>query len=100
MLWPVLLQSVFPYLKNRKIHLIRKRLDRIRRLRNRVYHYEPIWHWKDLVKQHDDIVQAISWIEPALLNLVEVRKFLMVYYDGLKQSHIDKSHDTEVESYK
>lgn len=83
-LWPTLLRTVFPYLKNRKIHLIRKRFDRIRKLRNRVYHYEPIWHWQDLLQQHQEILEAISWIEPDLLKLVEIERFLEIYHLGPK----------------
>ncbi len=79
--WPTLLRAVFPGLKSRKIHLIRKRFNRIRRLRNRIYHYEPIWHWKDLPQQHQDIVEAIKWIEPELLALVDVEKFPEVYFN-------------------
>ena len=47
---PTLLQAVFPYLENRKIYLIRERFNSIRRPRNRMYHYKPIWHWRDLLK--------------------------------------------------
>ena len=80
LLWPTLLRTVFPYLKNRKIHLIRKRFNQIRRLRNRISHYEPIWHWQDLAQQHQEMLEAIGWIEPALLKLIEVDSFPEVYH--------------------
>lgn len=82
LLWPTLLRSVFPYLKNRKIHLIRTRFNRIRTLRNRIYHYEPIWHWRDLMQQHDDIIEAIGWIEPEVHKLLEVDRFNQIYQKG------------------
>ena len=85
LLWPTLLRATFPYLENRKIHLIRKSFNKIRRLRNRVSHYEPIWHWQDLVQQHDQIIEVIRWIEPELLKLLEVGRFLEVYRLGPKK---------------
>lgn len=79
LLWPTLLKPTFPYLNDRKIHAIRSRFNKIRKLRNRVWHYEPIWHWQDLRQQHDDILDAISWIEPELLHLIEANRFLEIY---------------------
>jgi len=85
LLWPTLLRATFPYLENRKIHLIRKSFNKIRRLRNRVSHYEPIWHWQDLPQQHDQIIEVIRWIEPELIKLLEVGRFLEVYRLGPKK---------------
>lgn len=78
-LWPSLKNKVFPYAHGIKIHEIRKQFKKIREIRNRVFHYEAIWHWRDLQKQHDLIVQAINWIEPALENLVAKDRFAEVY---------------------
>ena len=41
---------------------ISPRIQKIRKLRNRVFHYEPIWHWKDLSEQHDLLVEVIKWM--------------------------------------
>ncbi len=86
LLWPTLLKPVFPYMPARirtRIY-ISKILNRIRNLRNRVYHYEPIWHWHDLENQHKDITNTLMWIEPQL-NLFNkpIDRFQMVY----KTSH-------------
>ncbi|MDC0711753.1 hypothetical protein POL68_25010 [Stigmatella sp. ncwal1] len=35
-------------------------------LRNRVFHYEPIWHWEDLPQQYASLRQALGWFEPEL----------------------------------
>lgn len=75
-LWPKLFKLMFPHLpksqKNRA-HLS-KELNRIRFLRNRVFHHEPIWHWKDLPQQHTQILNLIHGLSPAVsqyLNLFD-----------------------------
>jgi hypothetical protein len=45
--------------------------NRIRDLRNRVFHHERILHWKDLEQQHSEIQQLISWMDPKLSGLVD-----------------------------
>ncbi|SEU31894.1 hypothetical protein SAMN05443639_116118 [Stigmatella erecta] len=54
----------------RKRTEINKRMHTLRLLRNRVFHYEPIWHWEDLPRQHADLRQALEWFEPELLKLL------------------------------
>jgi hypothetical protein len=44
---------------------ISARLQAIRNLRNRVFHHEPIAHWPNLQKDHQEIVETISWISPS-----------------------------------
>ena len=53
-LWTQLLKPIFPRMPrlHRTIRNLRFRLNRIRRLRNRVFHHEPIWHWQDLEQRH------------------------------------------------
>lgn len=65
-LWPKLLKPVFPYMPRgqRTRTFLSRKLNQVRLLRNRVFHYEPIWHWKDLQNQHDDIVHLIRWLSP------------------------------------
>ena len=41
-------------------------------LRNRVFHYEPIWYWESLPKQHDEILETITWINPSMAGLVRL----------------------------
>ena len=60
-----------------------KRFNRIRHLRNRVFHHEPVWYWQDLAQQHQEILEAIAWIEPALKDLVmTVDRFPETYQLG------------------
>jgi hypothetical protein len=85
-LWPALLKACFPYMPRaiRTRANISRRFQRIRTLRNRIFHHEPIWYWQDLRQQHADILEAIAWIEPAARDLVAaVDNFPAVYGTGL-----------------
>jgi hypothetical protein len=66
-LWPPLLEKAFPHLPavHRTRRVVAKRFNMLRRLRNRVFHYEPIWHWRDLSNQHEMLLEAISWLSPS-----------------------------------
>jgi hypothetical protein len=46
------------------------RLNRLRRLRNRVFHHEPIWYWRDLSQQHQKVIEVIGWINPAMKSFI------------------------------
>lgn len=70
-LWPHLLKKVFPNIPrtDRKRKFLSSRINRIRTLRNRVFHFEPIWHWRDLTIQHTDLLEAIGWLSTDSLIL-------------------------------
>jgi hypothetical protein len=72
--WPHLLRAAFPAapksLRTRKN--ISPRLNRIRHLRNRVFHHEPVWHWTDLRNQYDIALEMIGWISPAFQRTMGV----------------------------
>lgn len=94
-LWPLLLPAVFPYAprKQRSRREISKRVDSIRRLRNRVFHHEPIWHLQDLHQQHQQILETIGWISPATLAVTQLLdRFPSVYTRG------SQPYATELES--
>lgn len=46
-------------------------LNRMRYLRNRVFHHEPIWHWGDLGQQHALALDLVGWFSPALRRTIE-----------------------------
>ena len=84
-LWPLLLSNVFPHAPRRQRSRtdISRRVDRIRRLRNRVFHHEPIWHLPDLADQHALILETIGWISPAMLAMTRLLdRFDSVYTRG------------------
>ena len=84
-LWPRLLKPVFPNMprRQRTVSILHRRLDRIRRLRNRVFHHEPVWHLTDLTEQHSLILETTGWISPAVLEMTRLLdRFDSVYTMG------------------
>jgi hypothetical protein len=70
--WQRSIKLLFPDMprKIRTRQTVSARLNRIRRLRNRVFHYEPIWHWKDLSEQHQAICETIGWMSENAVKLL------------------------------
>jgi hypothetical protein len=67
------IKAVFPYMP-KSLHKRKDRkndLDHIRNLRNRVFHYERIVHWRNLDAQHDLILNVIGWISPPLRQMTQ-----------------------------
>lgn len=84
-LWPKLLKPAFPHMPRtvRTRKELSKRFHTVRQLRNRVFHHEPIWHWRDLPQQHQQILEALTWIEPAACDLVNtLDRFPSVHSQG------------------
>ena len=80
------IKKVFPKLvkslHNRKI--IKARLERIRQLRNRVFHHERIIHWVDLTSQHDTIIENLGCISPELAEMaVKLDRFRETHKAGI-----------------
>lgn len=86
--WPWLLKPIVPNMP-RQIRIrknLSKRFNRIRTLRNRIFHHEPIWHWRDLPNQHSDLLEAIGWVNPAMMTFVEpFDRFKPVYNNGISE---------------
>lgn len=83
--WPGLLAPVFPHIpkRERKRKVVSVRLNRIRNLRNRVFHYEPIWHWRDLPQQQEELLEAIGWLSTDLQIVSRAHdRFAEVYAAG------------------
>lgn len=70
----VLLQDVFPNLprSNRTRRVVWNRIDQIRRLRDRVFHYEPIWQRPLLVIEHAQIIEALGWLNAEMRRAIEL----------------------------
>lgn len=84
-LWPELLEPIFPHCprSQRTRRHVYARLEMIRRLRNRVFHHEPVWHLRDLEEQHQRILETIGWISPAMLEMTRlIDRFDSVYTRG------------------
>jgi hypothetical protein len=70
---PSAFKAVFPHMP-KSLHKRKERkadLEKIRILRNRVFHHERIVHWKDLDAQHQLILAVISWISPELRQMAD-----------------------------
>lgn len=83
--WDKLVTKAFPYAPRymRTRDKIADRFNRIRRLRNRVFHHEPIWKWNNLPQLHEEICTAIRWINPGLFDLTAlVDRFPEVHSQG------------------
>lgn len=84
-LWPTLLKAAFPHLPaaQRTRRGVAQRFDRLRLLRNRVFHYEPIWHWHDLRQQHAEMLEALGWLCPELAHgVLATDRFLTIHAAG------------------
>lgn len=90
-LWRHLLKLTFPYMPRqiRTRNTLSKRLNKVRHLRNRIFHHEPIWYWGDLSQQHNELIEAIGWINPALQETVKilVDRFPVIYSQGHQPHH-------------
>jgi hypothetical protein len=97
------IQGVFPNLhpKQRNHRFVQKRLQQIRNLRNRVFHHEPIWHWRDLPEQHRQMLEAIGWISRSHAKLcIGMDRFFDVHaagWDPFRQK-LDWMHALEEEA--
>lgn len=83
---PAGIKAVFPRmpksLHNRKS--IKRDLEAIRTLRNRVFHHERIVHFADLDSQHNRILDVIGWIRPEVLELARaLDRFSTLRREGL-----------------
>lgn len=50
---------------------LRRVLERIRRLRNRIMHHEPVWNRPYLMNNRQEACQVIRWIDPSVAALVD-----------------------------
>ena len=86
-LWPRLFaQKIFAHAprQNRSRKALSPLLNRVRHLRNRAFHHEPIWHWSDLAQQHALVVDLLSWMSPELRATVSaIDRFPRVHRAGV-----------------
>lgn len=68
------IRATFPHMPKSLHHRkrIKADLDRIRKLRNRIFHHERIIHWKDLPEQYELIMNFLGWINPDLAELARI----------------------------
>jgi hypothetical protein len=84
-LWSRHMKSTFPDMPNhiRFRNKLLPRFEEIRRLRNRVFHHEPVWNDRYLLDKHSRLVEMITYITPAIAVTVNViDRFVQVFKDG------------------
>lgn len=87
MFLPSGIKMVFPKLQkslhNRK--RIKSKLERIRLLRNRVFHHERVIHWHDLPQQYESILEIMDWIDFDLGSISGVvDRFSQIHGEGIE----------------
>lgn len=84
-LWRYIIKLVFPGLKKRirTRKQASRRFEIIRKLRNRVFHYEPIWHFQDLECQYKQIIEVLQWLNHGAYELIDgIDRFSIIYGSG------------------
>lgn len=71
---PAGIKSTFQHMPKslHKRKQIKADLDRVRKLRNRIFHHERIIHWKDLPLQHQLVLNFLGWLNPDLVELAQI----------------------------
>jgi hypothetical protein len=69
----------------RRLGKARSSLEKIRDLRNRIFHHESIIHWKDLDDQHDLILEIIGWVSPNMREMaLMLDRYRRIRSEGLR----------------
>jgi len=86
-LWPRLFaQKIFAHAprQKRSRKALSPLLNRVRHLRNRAFHHEPIWHWGDLREHHALALDLLGWMSPELRATVcAMDRFPRVHREGV-----------------
>ena len=80
------IKHIFPYLEKSRHRpkQIKRDLDSIRDLRNRVFHHERVVHWEDLQAKHQRMLDIIRWSSPKLHELAgTLDRFTDIYTAGI-----------------
>lgn len=88
---PVLMKDAFRCVEKgcRTREFLSEALNKARMLRNRIFHHEPIWYFRDLPDQHMMILQLILWVSPSLFRIALLTdRFSCVYKAGTHPFHV------------
>lgn len=66
------------------------RLNRIRRLRNRVFHHEPVYLLPDLPRLHGENVETVGWSSPAAEGLLHLADWFPEGYGGGPETYRER----------
>ncbi len=82
-------KAVFPQQPRPSRQQVHDRYRAIQGLRNRVFHYEAVWHRQNLLQEHADIHEAITWISPTLHRAIHAVDNFPTIYAGKAQVQTD-----------
>ena len=86
------LKQVFPHMTGKRkdpVSEIAHRLKRIRLLRNRIFHHEPIFHPHYPLKEiYNDMIELLTWMNPEIVSLLkQIDEFGEVFKKGCQVFH-------------
>lgn len=65
-------------------------MHQVRKLRNRVFHHEPIWRWSNLPQRYAELEETIGWFEPELSHILpDAHTFNEVHARGSTAFEVD-----------
>jgi hypothetical protein len=69
--------------RNRRRQIIHQQYNEIRELRNRVFHYEPIFDDQHLPNRYGEVKRGLYWLNPRMVDVLEwYDRFPDVYANG------------------
>lgn len=83
--WVRFVKQAFPHAPNHNKTRteISARVNKLRKLRNAVFHHHSIWHWNDLTQHHKTGFELMEWIEPEVAKIVRaIDRFPQIYASG------------------
>lgn len=77
LIWRRVFKQVFPHYPHGRstdddVDRVSQKVNSIRQLRNRIFHYEPIFNRPYLKQDRDDILEIIGWISPEMKKLSQI----------------------------
>jgi Abi-like protein len=85
LIFPYVINKAFPRASRRarEHHYLYPRLKEQMNLRNRIFHHEPIYHWRNLSEIHASLYDLLSWIEPEQIYILQaIDRFKKTYEEG------------------
>lgn len=77
LIWRQIFKDVFPNFPHgtiidHDVPIVFDKIDKIRKFRNRIFHYEPIFNHPNLLNMRDHIIEAIGWISLDMQQLSKI----------------------------
>lgn len=82
---PIALVKVFPHFPKHKRtrKAVYGRVQLANTIRNRIFHFEPIWNRPNLMEEYGHIIEALGWISPDMAQMVRFYdRFNIIYSQG------------------